>query len=429
LRKREILLILLMLFGSLFLLSFTKDRMESETDLFSEDEYPEDLDTLEEFIQSYYLLLDSDNYLKSYTFIDPAKNVLQNDQDALKPLYMKLLQLRNGLRDQVVIYQIGDSHVQSGYFSGTARSALQKYFGNAGRGLIFPYRLARTNQPDDYQISSANSFRRIDNPRSLSGYSIANSAEAELKIKTNSFFKIDCKFNQVLLYANKDASMEFARQQNLGTLDRQETSAYSIHHLRFQEPVNTATIIVPENMRELYGLSLERDEAGLLYHSMGVNGAGFYTMADQEIMFEQIPLIKPDLILISLGTNDAQGRFRAEVMRKNLLSFMTKLEDSNPDTPILFSLPPDSRKGGKTNRDIDHVAEVIREYAEDHGHALWDLHDVMGGSGSMAKWRSNAMAAKDYLHFTPKGYMLQGHLFYQALIKGYKTFSETRDNQ
>ncbi|MCK9558005.1 MAG: GDSL-type esterase/lipase family protein [Candidatus Cloacimonetes bacterium] len=427
-RKKEAFLMVLMLFGSLFLLSFAKSGVEHEPDIFSEEEYPEDLDTLEEFIQSYYLLLDSDTYLKSYKFIDPAKNVLENDQGALEPFYMKLLQLRNGLRDQVTIFQIGDSHMQSGYFSGTARSALQKYFGNAGRGLIFPYRLSGTNQPDDYQISSKNSFRRIDNPRSLSGYTLANQAESELKIKTNSFFKIECTFDQAKLYANKDARMVLENQVNTISLDRSELEGYSIHHLLFQGLENSADIHLPQDMSELYGISLERDEAGLLYHSMGVNGAGFYTLVDQDMMFEQIPLLKPDLILISLGTNDAQGKFRAEVFRKNLLSFMTRLEESNLDTPILFTLPPDSRKAGKTNRDIVNVADIIRAYAEEHGHAFWDLYEVMGGAGSIVKWRSNSMAAKDHLHFTPKGYMLQGHLFYQALIKGYKTFSETRNN-
>jgi hypothetical protein len=37
------------------------------------------------------------------------------------------------------------------------------------------------------------------------------------------------------------------------------------------------------------------------------------------------------------------------------------------------------------------------------------------------------MAAGDLLHYTPKGYMLQGHLMYQAIIKGYKRYSEVRE--
>jgi len=52
------------------------------------------------------------------------------------------------------------------------------------------------------------------------------------------------------------------------------------------------------------------------------------------------------------------------------------------------------------------------------------LNEVMGGNSSIQKWRKQQMSAKDLLHFTPKGYMLQGYLFYQAFIKSYKSFSE-----
>lgn len=427
-RRRELLLILLMLFGSFFMLISAKSGYETGEELFSEEEYPEDLDTLEEFIQSYYLLLDSDSYLKSYSFIDPAKNSLQNDQRALLPFYQKLLELRNGLREQVIIYQIGDSHVQSGYLSGTARSALQKYFGNAGRGLIFPYRLARTNQPDDYQISSPQSFTRIDKPRGMSGYILGNGTESELNIKTNSFFKIDCTYDQALIYANPEATMIFSQQEGIRNLDRAESGDYSIHHLSFQDSGSTSKIKLPMNLDKLYGISLERSESGLLYHSMGVNGAGFYNLLDSPELFKQVSLLKPDLIIVSLGTNDAQGRFRGDVVTKNMESFMRMLKEEMPAVPLLFTLPPDSRKSGKTNKDISATGKILRDYALANNHAVWDLNEVMGGAGSISKWRKHSMAAKDHLHFTPKGYMLQGHLLYQAIIKGYKSFSEKRDN-
>lgn len=427
-KRREILIIILMLFSSVFLLIFAKSGYEPDAALFSEDEYPEDLDTLEEFIQSYYLLLDSDAYLKHYSFLESSKNTLQNDKSALQAFYLKLLQLRNGLRDQVVIFHIGDSHIQSGYFSGTARSAMQKYFGNAGRGLIFPNKLAKTNQPDDYQISSNRSFNRIDKPRSLSGYTLQNLGESELSIKTNAFFKIDCQFDQALIYADKNASLAFEKQQGIKHLDRAELRDYSVHHLSFSESANSTVITLPPSLRELYGISLERHEAGLLYHSMGVNGAGFYNLADSNAMFAQIALLKPDLLIISLGTNDAQGKFRADVVRNNLNTFMANLKSEHPGVPVLFTLPPDSHKNGRTNKDIGAIGKIIAEYAKAQDYAVWDLCEVMGGETSITKWRANSMAAKDYLHFTPKGYMLQGHLFYQAIIKGYKTFSETRDN-
>jgi len=90
-------------------------------------------------------------------------------------------------------------------------------------------------------------------------------------------------------------------------------------------------------------------------------------------------------------------------------------------------LPPDSFKRGKQNADLARLAEEITDYASQKGHAWWDLSEVMGGKGSVTKWRGQKMAASDLLHYTPKGYMLQGHLMYQAIIKGYKSYSEVRE--
>ncbi len=418
-KRRRIFLISLLLSSLALLLALSKSEKHQSL-LFTEDEYPEDLDTLEEFIQSYYLLLDSDSYIKDYSFIHPEHNHLMNESPGLTDFYHKLLELRSGRREQVVIYQIGDSHIQSGFFSGTARSALQKYFGNAGRGLIFPHKLAGTNQPDDYQISSNSRFSSISKPRSLSGYTLEISNPATLKIKTNSFFQIDSKFDKIRVFA--DSGAEFGDDSGIS---RENSEVCSSHLLSFAQMRGEAEIKLPGNMNQLYGLSLERSEKGLLYHSMGVNGAGFYNLANDEQFFQQIGALKPDLIIISLGTNDAQGRYRDEVQRANLRIFMQNLQSANPGSAVLFTLPPDSYKSGKTNPAISNIETSIRDYCADHDLAWWELRAVMGGAGSINTWRQQKMAAKDLLHYTPKGYMLKGHLFYQSLIKGYKAYSES----
>ncbi|MCB5287468.1 MAG: GDSL-type esterase/lipase family protein [Candidatus Cloacimonetes bacterium] len=424
--RHRFLMILLLLVSLVLLLALSKSERQQAL-LFTEDEYPEDLDTLEEFIQSYYLLLDSDSYIKEYSFIHPEHNHLSNESPALTDFYRKLLELRAGKRKQVVIYQIGDSHIQSGFFSGTARSALQKYFGNAGRGLIFPHKLAKTNQPDDYQISSNSRFSRISKPPSLSGYTLEIARPATLRIKTNSFFQIDSKFDKIRVFADSEA--RFSDDSGLQMISHNNDPAGSSHLLKLAQRGAEAEVKLPGSMKQLYGFSLEREENGLLYHSMGINGAGFYTLAKEEQFFQQIGILKPDLIIISLGTNDAQGRYRDEVMKANLRLFMQNLINANSEAALLFTLPPDSYKNGKSNPAISSIEANIREYATEHDLAWWELRAVMGGSGSINSWRQYKMAARDLLHYTPKGYMLQGHLFYQSLIKGYKVYSESGDTR
>ena len=424
---RKFLIILVLCASLLLTLSLSGSEAEDIPQLLLEEDYPQDLDTLEEFIQSYYLLLDSDNYLKSYKFIHANKNKLQNDQGGLQAFYLKLLELRNAKRDKVVIYQIGDSHIQSGYLSGTARSAMQKYYGNAGRGLIFPLKALRTNQPDDYRITLSGSSQRADKEPSLSGFSLALGGGNQLGIQTNNFFSIDCRFDQVTLYGDS-LSMLTPKDNPWSLRHRVEYNGkYTAHVIKLEDYTNSCEVNTGDDFHTLYGISLERSSGGLLYHSMGINGAGFYTLAAQDEMFRQIAILQPDLIIVSLGTNDAQGQYRAEVARANIRSFMTKMEAANPQSAILFTLPPDSYKRGKQNADLARLAEEITDYASQKGHAWWDLSEVMGGKGSVTKWRGHKMAASDLLHYTPKGYMLQGHLMYQAIIKGYKSYSEVRE--
>jgi lysophospholipase L1-like esterase len=424
---RKVLLIIALSIGLMLSLSMSGSEAEELPQLLLEDEYPQDLDTLEEFIQSYYLLLDSDSYLKSYKFIHPGKNKFQNDDKGMQEFYRKLLELRNARRDRVVVYQIGDSHIQSGYFSGTARSSLQKYYGNAGRGLIFPLKAVRTNQPDDYRFSLSGSYQKSDSPRSFGGYSLLLDGSTGLDIKTNNFYNIDSRFNEALVFADSLASLKasdnlWAQRQRI-----EDHGAYSAHYLRLPEYAHECQINLGSSFKALYGVSLERSEGGILYHSMGINGAGFYTLKDQDELYRQIAMLQPDLIIVSLGTNDAQGNYRAEVARANIQSFMQGLESANPQSAILFTLPPDSYKRGKQNADLAKLEKEITDYAKVHGHAWWDLSEVMGGKNSVSKWRNHNMAARDLLHYTPKGYMLQGHLLYQAFIKGYKRYSEVRE--
>lgn len=425
-RLREYLWLLLTLVFLVTLGSSTAEENYDEElppDLFSEEEYPPDLDTLEEFIQSYYLLLESEAYLDKYKFINADKNELNDPDGALIPFYQKLLELRGGQRDKVSIYQLGDSHIQSGYFSGTARSSLQEYFGNAGRGLVFPLRLAGTNQPDDYKVTSSGGFSRNNDARGICGYNLNMASPANLQLKTNNFFGGDNRFTRLAALMDANAGILDLEGVAAQRLDL-ELGNYKYSSLSWEQLVNSASLSFKGESSTLYGLMLESGQPGLLYHATGINGAGFYNLMDSSKLFEQLGLLNPDLIVISLGTNDAQGTYRNDVFESNLNRFMQMLKKHCPELPVIFTLPPDSHKRGKHNADLAKVDNAIIDYAKDHSCAWWDLGKIMGGKNSVSKWRKEQMASKDLLHYTPKGYMLQGYLFYQALVKSYKKFSE-----
>ena len=86
---------------------------EQEIEIISE--FPIEVDSLEEFIQSYYELLANDNYLKQFSFLSFDHNTISN----MKPVegfFKQLMKLRNGSKDPITIYQIGDSHIKPNAF-------------------------------------------------------------------------------------------------------------------------------------------------------------------------------------------------------------------------------------------------------------------------------------------------------------------------
>lgn len=74
---------------------------------------------------------------------------------SLQSFFDELDSLGAGKDTVLTIVHLGDSHIQAGYYSGKVMRLLQAQFGNAGRGWIAPFKLSKTNEPDDYFISSS----------------------------------------------------------------------------------------------------------------------------------------------------------------------------------------------------------------------------------------------------------------------------------
>ncbi len=133
--------------------------------------------------------------------VDSTKNKIVN-AEALTEFYQKLAAAKEG-NGSVNILHIGDSHIQAGFLTGTLRRAFQEEYGNAGRGLVFPYRLARTNGHLDVRFTSDvswNRYRIITNDAPNVGVSGAtiytNSPFFTVQLRTDS----QSEFNEIEVF-------------------------------------------------------------------------------------------------------------------------------------------------------------------------------------------------------------------------------------
>lgn len=382
--------------------------------------------------------------------LDSSQNVITDTTYSLDVFYNQLAGLKtarvNDGTNVVSIFHLGDSHIQAGFLTGTVMRDFHRDFGNAGRGLITPLKMAKTNEPTDYVIKSGKTWERAvlvqsnrPFPVGVGGVAIGI-REPDFSLTVNALEKNDSEdysFNRVRILKYPSAPELMVNDPELNA-----TASYIV-----DESPYLSTVILNRNVSELtlsgkagqhrdssiyYGFILENTRNGVLYHSAGINGAQFLHWTRPETFSTQTAALKPSLIILSMGTNEAQSTrgFSVERFEAQIDTVVCRLKEQNPQAIFLFTTPPESflrqvvnrRAVYKPNAHIGAISEVIRNYAARNGYACWDLYTISGGAGSCELWKQAGLFGRDNLHFTAEGYDALGHYLYRAILKGYNQY-------
>ena len=181
------------------------------------------------------------------------------------------------------------------------------------------------------------------------------------------------------------------------------------------------------------GLAQETGAAGIVYHIVGVNGATCASFATPENI-RQIIELNPDLVILSFGTNEAHGRryFSAEHLAQ-MDNLLEELKKGCPQAVYLLTTPPgayvrNGRRGARViNPRTKLVVKTELDYAASRKLAIWDMYHVVGGERyACLNWSNGNYFQRDKIHFTQEGYILQGLLLHEAIIKSYNNYVETQ---
>ena len=177
----------------------------------------------------------------------------------------------------------------------------------------------------------------------------------------------------------------------------------------------------------LNGLVLENNNSGVIYHSIGVNGAKASDYNKFRLFNEQLPVLNPDLVIISLGTNESFDKQSGEQYFANLNQMIQGIKDKNPQACVLVMTPPPSVLHRKyKNTFIEKYAELIEENVNVKNYAVWDLLQVFGGNKSIKRNAAKGYMARDKVHYSKAGYEKQGELFFEAFLQSYELFKSTK---
>lgn len=197
-----------------------------------------------------------------------------------------------------------------------------------------------------------------------------------------------------------------------------------------KEALSKIYLIPAQNLApySLNGLVLEKDAPGILYHNIGVNGAKFSDYNKHPLFFEQLPALQPDLIVLSLGTNESFDKMAAEEYIVQLNLFLENIRIKNPDTAIIITTPPPSLFSRKhPNIFVTDYSKKIQIQETERKYASWDLYTVFGGTRGIAANAAEGLIGSDRVHYTKAGYEKQGLLFVKAFLKAYENYKTIKN--
>lgn len=392
--------------------------------------------------------------IPGYPFLNLENNrLLLPDSSALDDFFKKLYHFEKTGSGKIRILHWGDSHVQGGFWTEEVRKSFHTQFscGTQERGFIFPYSLAQSNNPNNYQIrynglwkGCRSAFPEQNCSWGLSGFNASSTDDSlviYLKAKSfdNEFYDFDhfkaflefdtSSYDLQLLaddaevlatsYDSLSFCYDFKLSKNLDSVGVY-LQRKNIISLKPWQKVKTKDSVI------VHGFSLLNAKPGITYSEAGVNGGKIASFLSSEHLMSQLVEQEVDVLVLSLGTNDVYSLlYNDSAFQSQYETLLQILKVVFPKVEVILTTPGDANRFQNRNiAETQVVRQHVLELAQKYGYAVWDWHTIMGGQKSIEEWRNYKLCQYDRVHLNEDGYRLQGQLMFNAIATAYEEYKE-----
>ncbi|MCX8112778.1 MAG: LysM peptidoglycan-binding domain-containing protein [Bacteroidia bacterium] len=339
---------------------------------------------------------------------------------------------------KVRILHIGDSHIQGDVQGREIRQRLYKVWGAGGRGYVFPYHAAGTSSAYDYislsegQWLSARSVQpQPILPLGVTGIAMGTyDPTARWEIRWNpAYYPVAPPGARLYLLTRTLRSgirCTLRVNETPTPMVRELPGGYALTEFDIPEPLTALKGSWGWDSNdslgyaELQGIFIEEGQKGLTWYSMGIAGARLSDWATLPLLKESLRQLRPDLIIMDLGTNDlypTQATLTA--FRQAVEAAIDTIRSALPNVCILFTTPQDFYRSMRPLPLLEQASRLVRWIASQKGVAVWDGYTILG---SIREWRLAGLAAPDMVHLTAAGYALKGQLLASAFLTAYERY-------
>jgi lysophospholipase L1-like esterase len=336
----------------------------------------------------------------------------------------------------VTVLHYGDSPTTADLITGDVRAQLQSRFGDAGRGYTLIAKPWAWYGHRGVEISDHGWKIRTGVGLMREGiYGIGGAAFEGQPGAWSRFRLTESQQSSVIFeYLARPGGGAFAVEADDQRIVEQTTDAeaQSVGWVQVELPIGTKTVSVrpTSGTATLFGADFRRGTTGLLYDSLGLNGATTSVVArvlQPTLWKQELDHAAPALVIINYGSNESSfGTFVHKQYAAELRLAIQRIRAAVPSASILVMSPMD--RGERTGLDeiktmstIPEIVAIQRQVATETHVAFFDTYDAMGGDGTMARWyaASPRLCTADLLHPTPQGATIVAGLFVDQLGLGY----------
>ena len=348
------------------------------------------------------------------------------------------------------ITHYGDSPITNDGITGTTRRLLQEQFGDAGHGFIlvdrpwawYGHQSIRFTSSGGWSDDSLMNPMTKDGMFGLGGVTFHASPGKSARFGPATDGDTGKNFSRAdFYYLAQPGGGQFAVSINGESGEpvstNGDTAKSAFHEFKAARPgANTFEIKTVSAGVRMFGAVLENDGPGVVYDSLGVNGAYAGLLArvmNESHWAEQLQHRQPNLVILNYGTNESEYASDDQMARyeKDLREVVRRVRAALPAVSILIVSPMDRGKhaaGGRiiTLDSIPKIVEMQHRAARDTGCGFLNLYAAMGGEGTMARWHEGRhhLVGGDLTHPNADGAITVGVLIYQAITQGYADYRD-----
>ncbi len=385
--------------------------------------------------------------------------------NSLRRFYGKLKKLESGQIKKLRIMQFGDSHTACDWLTGELRELFSLKFGSGGPGFVFsgkpwpwyyhsmvsvnnkrPWLHYRAQFAHNHQDTTFKTF-------CPAGYGLGG--VCTVGQEKNSDFNITMKrgfFNSVeLWYLSRAGGGDLELSFKKGKISRRistdsSNSKISRSRISLKPQKHLRLRLIDNKGVSLFGLILENNQTGVVFDTLGLDGAKITHLLNrdwQKNFLTQIKWRQADLIILSYGSNSVKtANFNPLLYKRRFALLLRRIRAASANQcDILVLGPPDlnvqlngnSNKSSVDSKDptrlswqtpptLKKIIQAQINACQKESAAFISLYSLMGGENSMDRHvrYSPQLGQDDHIHLTKKGYELMARKIFAMIMSGYK---------